>query len=94
MSKAERRHLQRVAELGCVVCRRLGHGPTPATVHHIRLGQGMGQRAGNYLTLPLCKVHHQDGGHGVAIHAGRETWERVYGTELELLDQVIGELMK
>jgi len=53
----------------------------------------MAQRSGNYLVVPLCKLHHQDGGLGVAIHAGQETWERCYGSELELLDQTIGDLM-
>lgn len=85
---SERRHMARVASIGCIVCKNLGHGFVDPCLHHIREGQGMGQRAGNYLVLPLCPDHHQDGGHGVAIHAGQQTWERMYGTELELLDQV------
>ena len=32
-----------------------------------------------------------DGGHGVAVHAGRETFERTYGSELDLLAQTISE---
>jgi hypothetical protein len=89
---AERRYHDRVAAMGCVVCRNLGYGATPASVHHIRAGQGLSQRAGEYLVLPLCPEHHQHGGHGVAIHAGQEAWERIYGTETDLLDQVIGEI--
>lgn len=91
---AEKRYLDKVAGLGCVVCRNLGYGETPAAIHHIRTGQGMSQRAGNYLVLPLCAEHHQNGGYGVAIHAGQEAWEAMYGTEIELLDQVIGEVAR
>lgn len=85
---AEKRHLNRVAGLGCIVCRNEGYGESPAARHHIRAGQGMSQRASNYEVLPLCGAHHQTGGFGVAIHAGQKTWEAKFGTELELLAQV------
>jgi len=74
-TKAERDYMGRVAELGCVVCQM------PANVHHKTGGTGMGQRAGNYDTFPLCGRHHQHGGHGIALHAGIKTWEESYGTE-------------
>lgn len=88
MKKLERNHLQRVAELGCVVCLRLGCGQSPAEIHHIRTGQGMSQRASNFEVIGLCPAHHRTGGYGVAIHAGQKTWERQYGTEDELLADV------
>ncbi len=84
--------MARVASLGCVVCRNLGFGPTPASVHHIRTGQGMSQRASNYLVIPLCPQHHTDGGKGVAIHAGQQSFEAIYGSELDLLAQTIGDI--
>lgn len=90
--KQEKKHMDRVASLGCVVCRNLGLGASPSTVHHVRHGQGAGQRAGHFLTIPLCKLHHQDGGYGVAIHAGQEHWESLYGSELELLNKTIRDL--
>lgn len=89
---AEKRYMNKVACLGCVVCRNSGLGDTPANIHHIRTGQGKGQRASNYLIIPLCKIHHQDGGPGVAIHADRRRFEALHGTELELLSQTIGEI--
>ena len=88
MTKAEQRHLSAVAELGCIACRRMGYMDTPAGIHHIRAGMGMSQRNDNYHVLPLCGIHHQTGGHGVAIHAGQFTWEAKFGTELELLEWV------
>jgi hypothetical protein len=51
-------HKNRVAELGCILCRHLGLGKTPAQLHHIREGQGMAQRASDWLVVPLCPEHH------------------------------------
>ncbi len=86
MKKADKQHMARVASLGCIICRR------PAAIHHIRAGQGMGQRSSTHETIPLCPDHHQHGGYGVAIHAGQETWEAEFGTERELLAKVHDEL--
>ena len=90
-TKAERNHMGAVAALGCVVCRNLGFGETPAEVHHIGNGT-LGKKASNFETIPLCDAHHRNGGHGVAVHAGRKTFEARYGTERELLEQTRREL--
>lgn len=86
-TKAEQSHMDKVARLGCCVCRNLGDGPTPAELHHIREGQGGAMRASNYEVIPLCPWHHRLGGHGNALHAGQKTWESKFGTERELLEQ-------
>lgn len=91
-SKAEKCHLSRVAELRCIVCRNEGLGDSPAEIHHCSSGTGMSVRADNFHVIPLCPNHHRTGGHGVAIHAGRQSWENKYGTETELLVQVLYEL--
>lgn len=90
-TKAERDHMGAVAALGCVVCRNLGFGVSPAEVHHIGNGT-LGKKASNYETIALCPSHHRNGGHGVAVHAGRKTFEERYGTERELLEQTRREL--
>ena len=71
MGKNEKAHLSRVAGLGCILCRHLGYGMTPATIHHPREGQGMSQRASNWLAIPLCPEHHQgdSGLHGLGTKA-------------------------
>lgn len=73
-------HLDRVASLGCIIC------GSPASIHHIRTGMGMGQRAGHFDVLPLCHRHHQgaDGIHTI----GTKVWQKKYGTEIELLKKV------
>lgn len=89
-SKAEKRHMGRVAELGCVLCRRLGLGDTPAQVHHVREGQGMAQRADNFLTIPLCPSCHT-GPRG--IHGDKGLLKQAKCTELDLLADVIEALV-
>ena len=91
-TKSEQQHLDRVAALCCVVCKNLGYPDSPAGIHHVRTGQGGAQRASHFETLPLCAAHHQDGGYGVAYHAGSKIWQQNYGTELDLLAQVRREL--
>jgi hypothetical protein len=54
-------------------------------------GTGLSVRADNFHVIPLCHAHHRTGG-GVAIHAGRKSWEEKFGTEGELLAQVLQEL--
>lgn len=87
-TKAEREHMGRVAEMGCIVCVNLGHGETPATIHHIGNGT-MAKRASNYEVIPLCHEHHQGGNIGIAVHSGRKSFEANFGTEQELLNQVM-----
>lgn len=89
---AERKHMGRVAALGCIACEKEGHFGTPAEIHHLRHGQGVAQRSSHYRTLPLCPRHHRLGNHGVAYHAGPKAFEAKYGTELELLAEVLGRL--
>lgn len=78
----ERKHLARVAALGCLIC------GCQAEIHHIRARGSMGKRSSHFETISLCPRHHRTGGHGVAIHAGQKTFEAKYGTEEELLDRV------
>lgn len=89
MKKADSLHLSRVAALGCIVCRNQNLGETPAEIHHIRTGQCTSQRADHRKSIPFCHKHHRNGGYGVAIHASRRAWEMKYGTEAELLMQVL-----
>lgn len=52
---AEKRHMDMIAAMPCVLCEMLGKPQTSKTdVHHIREGQGVSQRASNFLVIPLC----------------------------------------
>ena len=87
-TKAERKHMDKVAQLGCIVCYNLGYDDTPAEIHHIGNGT-MSKRASNYEVIPLCHIHHRTGGYGVAVHSGRKAFEANFGTEQELLSQTL-----
>lgn len=90
-TKREKAYMDRVAGLGCIVCRNSGFGETPAQIHHIREGQGLAQRAATWLVIPLCPEHH-DGND--SIHKDRQGWQMRYGSELDLVAQTFSEVWK
>ena len=77
MTKDEKRYLSAVAELGCLVCRRMGYEGTPAEIHHKRAGTGAGRRSSHYDAIPLCPEHHRGktGLHGL----GTKGFAKHYG---------------
>ena len=85
-TKLERQHMSKVAALGCIACRKIGFYDTPAEIHHIRSGMGIGQRNSHYMTIPLCAEHHRHGEN--AIHRSKRNFELRFGTEMELLEEV------
>lgn len=90
MTKEEKKHKERLARLGCMVCIRLHgqHEPGPVQLHHQRGGMG-GWGKGSYLTLiPLCVEHHlgKTGVHGL----GTRAFPEYYGfTEADLLEDTL-----
>lgn len=85
---AEKRHLARLVDHGCIVClNEFGVWSHPE-IHHPRALGSMGKKAEHKDALPLCPRHHRTGGHGVALHAGQKTWESNFGSELDLLAQL------
>lgn len=84
-TKAEREWMARVADFGCVACRKDGH-QSPASVHHIVQGN---RRLGHLFTIPLCYAHHQgDGRQAPSVHFSKRTFVARYGSELELLAEL------
>lgn len=94
MTHDEKRHLSKVAGLGCIACMIQGTPGTPAEIHHIRAGKGRGQRASHYEAIPLCPAHHRGTAHPQvpSIHLARRSFEAEFGTERELLDRVLQEV--
>lgn len=83
-SAEEKRHLNRVGDMACIVCSLNCLGDTPAAIHHL---EGKTKPGAHFKVIPLCGTHHQTGGYGVALHAGKKEFERRYGTENYLLEQ-------
>ena len=86
MSKAEQKHKNAVAEIGCVICREHHGVVTPCEIHHI--GEGSGQRS-DFMIAGLCVAHHRIG--AASLHgAGVKQFLRLYGlaSEYHLLELV------
>ena len=58
-TKAESKWLSRIASLGCALCHIQGRGHQEPEIHHIRTGQGMAERASDFLAIPLCPACHR-----------------------------------
>ena len=89
-TKNEKKSLDKIARLGCVLCSTvLGFEDTPAELHHIRRTS----KRSTSPVIPLCPEH-QRGNNG--IHGlGRKSFEAKYGiTEEELLERVSQKLGK
>lgn len=89
LTKEEKKWQDEVRELGCIVCYNLNYGESPAEIHHPREFAGAGMKSREHLVIPLCATHHRIGGIGVAIHAGEKEFERLYGSEAELLNDML-----
>jgi len=83
----ERRWLASICELGCIVCRKEFGLFTEASPHHI---DGKTKPGAHLKTIPLCGRHHQIPGDGYKTrHANKTAFEKAYGTEYELLLEVV-----
>ena len=86
--KAEREHMERVRELGCIVCRLYLDKFRIAAIHHVN-GR---TKPGCHLTvLPLCFDHHQggaDSGLFISVHPYKARFEAAYGSEFYLMKAV------
>ena len=76
----DRARLALVASMPCCVC-----GARPVEVHHVRATVGLGQRAGDDQTIPLCPgLHHWNGSE---VRMPLSEFEARFGNELDLLAQ-------
>lgn len=85
MSNAAKRHMQRVSELGCLIC------GSPAQLHHPRMAEAKGKKASDWLVVPLCSAHHHP---PEGIHAPRTFYTRHRLDEMDLLALTIERLNK
>jgi Recombination enhancement, RecA-dependent nuclease len=82
----EKRHMNRVASLGCILC------GAEATIHHC--GTYMGGGRNHKRVIPLCWDHHL-GPEGIeGKRMGKRVWEMKYGTEEELFARTVAKLKK
>lgn len=81
-------YLSRVSDIGCILCKHLGLGQTPAEIHHV---ESVRDELSDYAVVPLCPEHHrcQTGVHGLR----RRGFEMRYKlTDVDLLAMTAREL--
>ena len=71
----ERLHMERVAALGCCVCRRA------AELHHVMTAPGKIRRRDHRFVVPLCADHHR-GAQGVHGLGSELAFCERYGVDL------------
>ena len=78
-------HMERVAELPCVVCSQ-----SPVQVHHCRdhAVSGAGKKASDWFTLPLCSKCH------ARLHADKPAWERQHGSQFVHIAETLHRLYR
>lgn len=93
-TKSDDAWLDKITQLGCIACLVQDTPGTPAEVHHIRAGQGRGQRSGHKKSIGLCPPHHRGTDHPrtPSIHKDKRAFETRFGTELELYERTLQEL--
>lgn len=86
MSKTKR-HKDKVASLPCQLCKALGQTQETRTeVHHMRTGQGMAQRASDFLAIALCSDCHRG---PLGLHGDRSLLRIAKLDEFDLLAMTV-----
>ena len=84
MKKTEKVYLQKVANLGCIVCKKLGYEDTPAEIHHIKR---FGAKRDHLHVIPLCPHHHRTSKE--SYHLNPLWFTEQFGTQQELLEETM-----
>ena len=94
-TKNEKIALNKIAELGCILCSEiLGIEGTPAEIHHVRR---FGAKRATSPVLPLCPQHHRLGNdslHHLGISDFEHKWNITCSQLLERVDQKLGKTNK
>jgi|TARA_R110001592_G_scaffold28662_3_gene104879 hypothetical protein len=87
----EKKHMDKVSQLGCIVCLKHGLGYNPCEIHHIN---GKTKPNAHFEVIGLCFEHHRKGGdkEPISRHPYKNRFIAAYGTEEELMMLVLNEL--
>lgn len=89
-TKAERELWTKIADYGCIACRKDGNYNPVVSLHHI---SGRTKPGAHRLVLPLCANHHQTGGkEAPAVHPWKARFEAKYGKQLDLLAEIMEQI--
>ena len=85
-TKAEKLFHDRIAQIGCIACRKDGRFNPVVSIHHI---DGRTKKGAHMKVLPLCAGHHQQGTGAtgvIAVHPYKAQFEGIYGKQIDLLE--------
>jgi hypothetical protein len=83
-NKEESLWMDRIVQVGCIVCRIFKQVESPAEIHHL---DGKTKPEAHKRTLPLCPCHHRIPGKGWVSRAdGKKAFEAEYLPEDDLLE--------
>ena len=83
-----KKHLERLVDLGCIICKKLGFPDSPAEIHHIRYKDlGISRRSKARECLPLCPRHHRNGPE--SYHYSPKRFNEKWGSQKDLLREVL-----
>ncbi len=93
-NKDEKEFMDKMCEIGCIVCLNLDYETPEVTPHHM---EGKTRPGAHYKIIPLCSNHHQVpdikgrwvSRHGPGKNTGKALFEEEYGTEEELYSQCL-----
>ena len=89
-TKDEKNALNKIAELGCILCSEyFGIEGTPAELHHVRR---YGAKRATSPILPLCQEHHRgnSGIHGLGAKGFIKKYSISFETLLERVNEKLG----
>ena len=79
-------YLSKLANLGCIICKKMGFQDSPAEIHHINEGR-IGKRASFRKCLPLCPNHHRNGIE--SYHYSPKKFNAKWGSQKDLLTETL-----
>lgn len=93
-TKGDNAWMGAIVEIGCIACLVQGTPGTIPEIHHIRAGQGRGQRSDHQKSIALCPAHHRGTHHPdiASIHMAKRAFIEQFGTEEELYERTKQEL--
>lgn len=81
------KRLKAIHDLPCLVCKEFGLMQKTRTEAHHLIGFGIGKKASDLFTIPLCSKHHARGNRGDAIHeTPLNEWENKWKSQEEFLE--------
>lgn len=86
-TKNEQLWMDKICQLGCIVCKLHHQTWSPGSPHHI---DGARKPGAHFKTICLCHVHHQADDSNQkyeSVHGNKARFEKRYGTQLELLEK-------